>query len=114
IPLDPDWPIARLQALLRDCGAPLVIAEQGIAEQLSGDWRCIRLDAASAELARCEPLPAAERHPGDLAYVIYTSGSTGEPKAAEITDGNLLNLIDWHCRAFDIGPSDRASHLSGL
>ncbi|MCU1535712.1 MAG: hypothetical protein JWP82_63 [Humibacillus sp.] len=35
-----------------------------------------------------------ERAPDALAYVIFTSGSTGDPKAVEITDGNLLFLAD--------------------
>ena len=50
----------------------------------------------------------------NLAYVIYTSGSTGEPKGAEVTYGNLLNLIFWHRSAFGVTASDRASHLAGL
>ncbi|MFX8449243.1 AMP-binding protein, partial [Acinetobacter baumannii] len=50
----------------------------------------------------------------DLAYVIFTSGSTGDPKAVEITHGNLASLVDWHEAAFDVGPGTRMSHLAGL
>jgi amino acid adenylation domain-containing protein len=50
--------------------------------------------------------------PEDLAYVIYTSGSTGQPKAVEITNKSLLNLVEWHQRAFDISSADRASQVA--
>lgn len=115
MPLDPAWPVARIERLLDDSGAPLVLIESGMADRIdSRRRRVIRVDRDASRVARCEPLACAARRPEDLAYVIYTSGSTGEPKAVEITDRNLLNLIEWHLREFDVGRTDRASHLAGL
>jgi len=115
LPLDPAWPMARIQALVDDARARVLVAEPDIADQIAGDGcAVIRLDRDAAAIAACNPLPPARRKPGDLAYIIYTSGSTGEPKGAEIADENLLNLIEWHQRTFGIGPTDRASYLAGL
>jgi acyl-coenzyme A synthetase/AMP-(fatty) acid ligase/acyl carrier protein len=49
-----------------------------------------------------------------LAYLIYTSGSTGKPKAVEVTHGNLMNLVLWHQRVFDISPEDRAPFMASV
>jgi acyl-coenzyme A synthetase/AMP-(fatty) acid ligase/acyl carrier protein len=46
--------------------------------------------------------------------VIYTSGSTGSPKAVAVQHGNLMNLCEWHNRAFAISAADRATQLSSL
>ena len=58
--------------------------------------------------------PLIETTKDQLAYVIYTSGSTGQPKGVEVTIENLLNLISWHQREFEVSAKDRASHLASL
>src|SRR5205085_2038655 len=115
VPLDPNWPLARIQRLLDDAKAPVLVAEPEIVERIRAD-RCfmIRLDRDAATIARHELIAPTGRKRDDLAYIIYTSGSTGEPKGVEITDGNLLNLVEWHQREFDVRSTDRASYLAGL
>jgi amino acid adenylation domain-containing protein len=115
LPLDPAWPTSRLQKLLDDAQAPLVITGADHAEALAADGRtAIVPDRDRAKIASAAGEIAAVVHRENLAYVIYTSGSTGEPKGAEITHGNLLNLIFWHRSAFSVTAADRASHLAGL
>jgi amino acid adenylation domain-containing protein len=116
LPLDPAWPANRLKSLLDDAQASVVITGVEHAEALTAEGRAaIVPDRDRAKIASApsgEIAPSARRE--DLAYVIYTSGSTGEPKGAEVTHGNLLNLIFWHRSAFGVSASDRASHLAGL
>ena len=112
VPLDPDWPDARLHAIASDCGMPLVIAQPEHSAAFNGAGCRVVNPESSAGAAAA--FAAAPRRPGDLAYLIYTSGSTGTPKGVEITDANLSNLIDWHCRAFDVTASDRAAYAAGL
>ena len=115
LPLDPSWPIVRIQKLLDDAQAPVVVAEPEIAAQVATtQHRAIRLDRDAAGIAGCRAIDPVERKPEQLAYIIYTSGSTGEPKGVEVADRNLLNLLDWHRSEFKIGPADRASYLAGL
>jgi len=116
LPLDPAWPAARVNQILEDARAPLVIARGPLAALASGNGRrVIDLDAEQDIVNRFEPLlKPVEVKRENLAYIIYTSGSTGRPKGVEVTHGNLLNLIFWHRRFFDITPADRASHLAGV
>ena len=116
LPLDPAWPQQRLQALLDDAQAPVVIGMATLAERLSAPGRAIvALDRDAAAIDRIVTGDVdVDVADDDLAYVIYTSGSTGEPKGVEVTQGNLLNLIAWHRDTFAVTGADRASHLAGL
>jgi len=53
--------------------------------------------------------PVTDTKSGDLAYTIFTSGSTGRPKGVLVTHANLLNLVSWHRRAFNVTAADRAT-----
>ncbi|WP_127508604.1 long-chain-fatty-acid--CoA ligase [Actinoplanes solisilvae] len=53
-----------------------------------------------------EPVPLAERSPGDVAAIIYTSGTTGLPKGAELTHFQMYMNSDIPGRLFEIKPED--------
>jgi amino acid adenylation domain-containing protein len=116
LPLDPAWPAARLHQIVEDAKAPLVIARGPLAKSASVEGRrVIDLDAEQDTISTSKPLSKpVDVTRENLAYIIYTSGSTGRPKGVEVTHGNLLNLIFWHRRFFDITAADRASHLAGI
>lgn len=111
LPLDPALPKERLAFMLADANVTAVICDPALANELpAGSWEVVSYDPASAEWAvRSAATVEIEVQPEHLAYVIYTSGSTGKPKGVEITHGNLANLVAWHCGAFDVTASDRAS-----
>jgi amino acid adenylation domain-containing protein len=114
LPLDPAWPPARLQAVLKDAGARIVIADTARRADVAAEGRIVidpyspGTPAVSAKAGEPRPEPDA------VAYVIYTSGSTGAPKGAEVTWANLRNLIDWHLETFQITAADRISWVAGL
>jgi amino acid adenylation domain-containing protein len=100
VPLDPDYPAERLQFMLEDSGATLVVADGDLAERFSpGRARVVTIDGE---------LPEADQPcfvdggagPEDLAYVIYTSGSTGTPKGVAMSHRPLCNLLEWQRRRF--------------
>jgi len=111
VPLDPSYPPARIAMLLEDSAAPVVLTHSSVANKLpSGTWQTIVVDAEEGELAE-QPLvaPSVRSNAEDCAYVIFTSGSTGRPKGVQITHANLLNLVRWHQRAFNVTSADRAA-----
>ncbi|MGB8987725.1 MAG: amino acid adenylation domain-containing protein, partial [Candidatus Sulfotelmatobacter sp.] len=111
VPLDPNYPSARLAMLLEDSAAPVVLTHSSVANKLpSGNWKKIVIDSPEGEvLSHSTAAPNFKTNPEDCAYVIFTSGSTGRPKGVQITHANLLNLVRWHQRALNITAADRAT-----
>ena len=76
LPLDPAYPPRRLEYMLTDSCAAMVLTE--LDDQLGPCGR-----------------PGRRASPSDTAYVIYTSGSTGQPKGVIVEHHSVVNLITW-------------------
>ena len=104
LPLDPAYPAARLEFMLRDAAAALVVTDAGLAAMLPGD---VPLLVLGGELPAGVPVPVALRGES-LAYVVYTSGSTGVPKGVAVSHAAAANLAFARRAGHDpIGPGDR-------
>ena len=114
VPMDSEYPVRRLEFMLRDTQLRVLITDRQIARTLpSGDWQVLIVDREQTNLPPQAP-PAPGVATENLAYVIYTSGSTGQPKAVQITHRGLLNLTYWHRRAFSVVATDRASQVASF
>jgi amino acid adenylation domain-containing protein len=113
IGLDPSYPAARIEYVLRDAQVPVLVAQAGVRERLPAlPCEVIELEKGTSSLGeRIEP-PDDLVGPADVAYAIYTSGSTGEPKGVLVSHASLTGLIDWHCAAFGLTAADRGSVLA--
>ncbi|MDQ6898006.1 MAG: non-ribosomal peptide synthetase [Candidatus Dormibacteraeota bacterium] len=115
VALDPAYPDARLEFMLRDAKASVVITPERTARRVR-DLPLVAIDVddlmRSTDSVQPSVTPGASARPGDLAYVVYTSGSTGTAKGVMIEHRSLLALVDWHLRAFAVSPSDRATQLA--
>jgi non-ribosomal peptide synthetase component F len=100
LPLDPTYPRDRLEFMLADSKARVLVTESGLADLLPAQgFSVVQVDRDAQELSALsgDPLGLALAS-DDLAYVIYTSGSTGKPKGVAMRHGALDNLIDWELR----------------
>ena len=97
VPLDPEYPTDRLDFMLKDSGATLLLTQQPIALRTEASVaEVVFLDTDWPEISkeREENLPTKPAA-ANLAYVIYTSGSTGKPKGVAIEHRSTASLIDW-------------------
>jgi amino acid adenylation domain-containing protein len=115
VPIDPEYPADRIEFMVEDTAAPILVTQPAIAGRFDGAaTQVIALDLAAAVQGEGEhsPVEGSGRAPAkptldDLAYVIYTSGSTGKPKGAMNTHRGIVNRIFWMQEAFGLTPDDR-------
>jgi amino acid adenylation domain-containing protein len=89
VPVDPNYPAARVSYMLEDSDAAAVVTHRGLERPYEPVAPVLDLDLWNP------PAPAAfvSTNPGDAAYVIYTSGSTGKPKGVEVPHGAMVNFL---------------------
>lgn len=94
LPLDHEYPVARLQYILEDAGSEFLITQKALTAALPKWPNTIMIEDAVG-LLDSQPRTKLKTviDPSNLAYLIYTSGSTGNPKGVAITHRNLVNLL---------------------
>ncbi len=131
VPLDPGAPSERTGAVLRQCGARVVITHEvkrreaalafqdldldcmiGLEAPIDGPSRWITWeDALSLNEAPFDEPRVSEL---DLAYIIFTSGSTGAPKGIMHTHASGTSYARMAAGLYGVRPEDRLSNLSPL
>lgn len=113
VPLDPMQPRLRLDFMIKDADARLVLSHSHLRSLFSDESTdVVYLDAEREQIDQArDDKPAVNLVPGNLAYMIYTSGSTGEPKGTMIEHRSVVNLL----RALEreiYGPGESALRVS--
>ncbi|MBC8206111.1 MAG: amino acid adenylation domain-containing protein [Kiritimatiellales bacterium] len=106
VPLDPSYPRARLEFMLADCGAQVLLTQSSLRDRAGLAACIIELDAPIAESPKTKWNPPCA---DDLAYIIYTSGSTGKPKGVLCHHRGALNMLADGQACRPLGPGDRCS-----
>ena len=107
-PLDPSYPAERLNFMMKDADAKLLIADESlrdIVNEYKGDVLLTK-DIEKLSPVSC-PLPAI--NPEDLFIMLYTSGSTGTPKGCQLEHGNLVAFCHWYQRAYGLTANDKVA-----
>ncbi len=96
LPLDPEAPRKRLETVLAQSGARVLLTQSALAARLpqpaGGVIALDEEDFLAERSAEAEPdLP--EIHPQNLAYVIFTSGSTGVPKGVGVEHRQISHYV---------------------
>ncbi|GAB3578829.1 hypothetical protein GCM10027445_46530 [Amycolatopsis endophytica] len=95
VPVDPNYPPARIAHILETAEARLVVTTPEVAAKIdTGDATVVHPDDRRLAALSDEPLPSeATTTVLDPAYAIFTSGSTGLPKGVVVPNSGLAALV---------------------
>ncbi len=93
VPLDADYPAARISLMLEETTPRLILTGGALAGRLPGtQMPKLRVDELDLS-AYADQQPVADIGARDLAYLMFTSGSTGRPKAVAVMHQNIQRLV---------------------
>ncbi len=94
LPIDTQYPTSRVNYMLNDSKAKLILASKKTSSLLATDIEIIDVDLDCEFYNSNMPsniLPKSSS--SDLAYIMYTSGSTGNPKGVMIEQKSIVRLV---------------------
>ena len=95
LPIDPDYPIDRINYMLENSLANFVLVNSKTYCLLPSNYCKINIEQSNTEIYNCNFTNTfVNICPDNLAYLIYTSGSTGKPKGVKINHKNLGNFVN--------------------
>jgi amino acid adenylation domain-containing protein len=109
VPLDPEYPKERLETMLRDAAAPVVVTQAHLLDRVPNGALhvlCLNRDWPLVTPESPDNLPAAVGGK-NLAYAIYTSGSTGKPKGVPNVHEGIVNRLLWMQDMYKLTSQDR-------
>lgn len=115
LPLDPEYPQARLDFILEDIRTTYVLSSQEYTHKFcSFHGNVIVPDDESQKVSVIEqPVsnPLKNILPTDLMYIIYTSGSTGLPKGVAVKHSAIFNFASNFPSKINLSESNTALQL---
>ncbi|UCH95246.1 MAG: amino acid adenylation domain-containing protein, partial [Candidatus Aminicenantes bacterium] len=120
VPLDPDYPRERLEYILEDSEARLIVTDSphypladALRNQVNKNIKVIDIDKIRPGVSTLSPGPfEVSIQPDQTAYVLYTSGSTGTPKGVMQSHRNVLHFARVYTNALHIHEEDRLTLFS--
>ena len=108
-PLDATYPPERLNFMVEDAGARMLITTAGLRPVITG----FEGDVLVVDTPEGLPVPQAgvqiqsDPVPDSLFILLYTSGTTGLPKGVRLLHRNLVCFVNWYHRYYGLQAGDR-------
>ncbi|MCP5047212.1 MAG: amino acid adenylation domain-containing protein [bacterium] len=115
LPLDPGYPDDRINYMLADSAAKVLVTTGSLEKIKTLKWPCVQskqpetilldsLGSSDGLPPQAPSIPASS--PDSPAYIIYTSGTTGRPKGVLIEHRNVVRLLFNDSPLFDFDSND--------
>lgn len=115
VPIDPGYPDDRIEFILKDTQAKILITNEIYLQRLKDINASIEIFIIENhhELSTLTTNPPIVTNSSNLAYVIYTSGTTGKPKGVMIEQRNVINyLFNLEAKQLPVNNIDFSSNLA--
>ncbi|KAA6459460.1 amino acid adenylation domain-containing protein [Bacillus cereus] len=111
VPIDPTYPEERINYILQDSGAEMILTEKKLCEKLTKEDVEVLFIEEILELNGNDQNLNLDISQEDLGYIIYTSGTTGNPKGVMVNHGSILNTIEWRIKEYELDSNDSVIQL---
>ena len=118
-PLDPTYPEERLNFMMQDADARLLICDRSLRPKVNeyqGDILYIdEITTTASSPSATVPRSFASGRlplsplPSSLFILLYTSGSTGTPKGCQIEHRNIVAFCHWYQRYYNLHPAHKVA-----
>lgn len=112
VPIDPEYPKARIDYMLEDCKPVLVMTDQVDLFDTT-EIQLFDLNTIDLLLPKTDNLKS-DITPDDLVYIIYTSGTTGKPKGVMIEHRGVVNLREYFVREQNMTTEDHVLQFASM
>lgn len=106
VPIDPKYPIDRINYILEDSQPKVLLTDRELDEAINYGNKVIDL----TETTRLEAFPTSNlkqiSDESNLMYVIYTSGTTGKPKGVMAHSEGVMNRLNWVINKYNVDGED--------